>query len=337
MEVGKAVFSILSTDTDVLAIVGASIFPERAGVEVEGPFVAYTVSAVQPSAIEASTSTLDTSDIDVYGVAKDYAVAMDLAIAMRAALDRNGGNIAGVQVQSIIFRSSSVDWIDERELYVVSQGYTVRIQRTGQAPDFTLIGTDNALTVTEVDGSPIGAVDTIKFPNGSLTLAGGAATVSLITSTDLEFTATNFVYSRAAMSAAVLYGGASAEDYGSATPREAKFDTAEVTAQGLTFSPSGNTVTIGATGYYRLTATVTFISASKSAAKMYFKRGSTALSGADHAFILTGSGIDHATAHISRVYQFSEGHVASVHIEDSSTETGNIFATEGIWEVERIA
>ena len=49
MEIGKAIFNILSNDSDVLALVESRIFPNVAPQTTEFPFIIYDVTGVQPN------------------------------------------------------------------------------------------------------------------------------------------------------------------------------------------------------------------------------------------------------------------------------------------------
>lgn len=338
MEVGKAIYTLVSTDAAVVAIAGTRVFPERAEIDTPQPFVAYTVTNQAPTRMKNSSSTLDVADVELYCVAKDYAEAIDLGVAVRNILDRNGGTIAGVEVQSINYEGSDVDFFDEREIYVVTQRYNVRVQRVGQAPAVTLIGVASALTIKEVDGSPIGAVSALILPNGSLTIASGEATLSLLTATDLRYTATKWQYVQAIMSASVLSGGASAEDYGAATLRAAKFDTNyDQVGADLTFAGQANSITIGVQAYYRVTCSVTFTSGTNiSAPYMHVAIDGVAQVGEGHAFTYGSSAVDRATAHLTWTKRLAEGAVLTIEVADSSDVAGTIFATAGIWEVERV-
>jgi hypothetical protein len=338
MEIGKAIYSLLTGATAVTDICASRIYPERADVNADQPYIAYTVTNQAPTATKASTSTLDVAEVEVYCVAKDYAVAIDLGVAVRDTLDRNGGTIAGVEVQAINFQGADVDFIDEREIYVTAQRYTVRIQRVGQAPAVTLVGTNNTLTIQEVDGSPQSVVTTIEVPNGTLTIDGVVATLDYAEAADFRYLATRWQWIRASMSAAVLSGGASQEDYNSATPRTMSFDTNDdQVGVDLAFSTVNHDVTIGETAYYRVTVCVVFSSATnKTQPHIALAIDGVQEAGGAHAFIDNSNGSDLASATLIITQRFAAGDVLTVECSDASTISGSIFATSSIWEVERV-
>lgn len=133
MEAGKAIFNILTNDSALALIVADKIYPEVAQQADAMPYVVYTVDISDPSGTKSAASSLDEQSVTVYGVSTNYSQCMDIGIAVRAALDRNGGPFAGVQVQSIDFERADVSWNPSREAYVIEHTYTARILRVGNA------------------------------------------------------------------------------------------------------------------------------------------------------------------------------------------------------------
>ena len=101
MEVGKAIFNILSNDSDVTALTSTRIFPMVARVETAFPFVIYDVTGQTPTDYKQGVSSLDTTSVMVSCYSETYSEACDLADKVRTALDRKSGTFNGVVVQSI--------------------------------------------------------------------------------------------------------------------------------------------------------------------------------------------------------------------------------------------
>ena len=135
MEAGKAIYNILSNDSALALVVGSKVYPEVAQQADAMPYVVYTVDISDPSGTKSAGSSLDEQSVTVYGVSTNYSQCMDIGIAVRAALDRNGGAFAGVQVQSISFERADVNWNPAREAYVIEHTYTARILRVGNATE----------------------------------------------------------------------------------------------------------------------------------------------------------------------------------------------------------
>jgi hypothetical protein len=176
METGKAIYKLLKDSSAVGAICADRIFPELAQQDADAPFVVYTVVDTTPSDTKTSTSKIDTARVELYCVGDDYEVIMNLGIAVRGALDRQSGTISGVQVQSINFDASDIQFDSDQRVYILEQTYNSRIQRTGSATTLTTFP-GNSWTIEEVDGSPTGAVNKVIVSNGSLTINGNTATL----------------------------------------------------------------------------------------------------------------------------------------------------------------
>ena len=177
METGKAIFSLLSDSADVGAICADRIYPEMAQQDVDAPYVVYTVTDTTPSATKNATSKLDTARVELYCVAGNYQTGMDLGIAVRGALDRQSGTINGVEVQSIDFDTSDIEFDPDQRVYILEQTYDVRVQRTGTAQVVSQFP-GNTFTVEEVDGDPSGAVNKLVFSNGSVSITDRTATIT---------------------------------------------------------------------------------------------------------------------------------------------------------------
>jgi hypothetical protein len=176
METGKAIYKLLKDSADVGAICADRIYPELAQQDVDTPFIVYTVIDTTPSGTKNATSKLDTARVELYCVSDDYEQSMDLGIACRTALDRQSGTVNGVEVQSIDFDTSDVQFDPDQRVYVLEQTYDVRVQRTGTAQVVSQFP-GNTFTVQEVDGDPSGAVNKLVFSNGTVTIDGNTATV----------------------------------------------------------------------------------------------------------------------------------------------------------------
>ena len=145
-------------------------------------------------------------------------------------------------------------------------------------------------------------------------------------------------YARMRMSSAVLQGGASQQSFDSSTDVTVKFDTEEdVTGTGLTTNTIWNRITIGTTGYYRLTVNMSFYSGATRATPIvrFNVNGSTILGGS-LGYIRATSGSNEASGNLTRVIELNANDYIEVCCHDESTSSGAIYATEAIFEVESV-
>jgi len=106
MEIGKSIYNILSTTTNISNLVGTRIFPNVAPQTTTFPFIIYDVTGVQPNDTKDGASTLDTNDVMISCYSETYSQASDLAQKIRIAMDRiNEGTYGGEQIQSSQFQS----------------------------------------------------------------------------------------------------------------------------------------------------------------------------------------------------------------------------------------
>ena len=177
MNVGKALYNILSNDAEIVAICGTRVYPEIADQDAALPFIVYKVSDIQPSGTKSGSSSLDTARVDVYCVSEEYGEAMTISDEVRSALDRVGGTYTGVNIQSIDFDTADVEYDSDQRAYIAEATYNVRVLRVGQAPDIN-IQPLSILTVEEVDGDPSGLVNKLVVSNGALSIDGSTATIT---------------------------------------------------------------------------------------------------------------------------------------------------------------
>ena len=238
METGKAIYKLLKDSVAVGAICGDRIYPELAQQDAVTPFIVYTVTDTTPSGTKNATSKLDTARVELYCIADDYETGMSLGIEVRSALDRQSGTINGVEVQSIDFDTSDIQFEPDQRFYILEQTYDVRIQRTGTAQVVTQFP-GNTFTVEEVDGDPSGAVNKLVVSNGTLTIAGNTATIDTGGGADVQY------HDRYSTEAETERSGATAtlEVYYTARPDGDGYAESEV-------SDVGETDTINRTLYY---------------------------------------------------------------------------------------
>ena len=103
MDIGKAIYKILSANIAVESLVGTRIAPNVMKQTSAFPFIVYDVSTDTPEGQKDSVALLDTAIIMVSGYSKTYEEASKLANYIRTSLDRVKGLYKGVNIQAIDF------------------------------------------------------------------------------------------------------------------------------------------------------------------------------------------------------------------------------------------
>ena len=129
MNIGKAIYGILSGTTAVTDLVSTKIFPEIAEQETAAPFVIYQVQSVQPEDTHDGPSKLDEVRVEVLCYDDAYNGAADLASAVRGALDRVKGTYNGVNVESVQFNDVDFEIEYDPRRYSQVLTFTFRIKR----------------------------------------------------------------------------------------------------------------------------------------------------------------------------------------------------------------
>ena len=129
MNEGKAIYSILTADSDVNAIVSGRVYPQIAAQGAAFPFVVYVINDLTPSDTKSGVSTLDEVRYEVLAIAETYAEAADLNEKVRTALDRYTGTVSGVVVDSIQFTELETDYDPAAEVYIANSEYIIRVKR----------------------------------------------------------------------------------------------------------------------------------------------------------------------------------------------------------------
>tara|TARA_R100001460_G_scaffold90680_1_gene132382 strand:- start:408 stop:827 length:420 start_codon:yes stop_codon:yes gene_type:complete len=139
MEVGKAIFDILTSDSGLLNLVSDTgsnprIFPSRYDfpIDVKVPYITYQVVSDEPNNTKNGVSQYDyvTVQISIYDTR--YSGLIDLAGKVRTALDYVSGTFRHVQVDKIFFQNQNElfdDSAGQQGFYGIAQDYRFNINR----------------------------------------------------------------------------------------------------------------------------------------------------------------------------------------------------------------
>lgn len=127
---GKAIYTLLSTDADITAVVGNRIFPVIAKIDGRKPAIIYHTVGTRPTDFKDGPSDIDfiTVQIDVY--ADDYGIASNLAELVRRRLDRYPhSTVSGVHLAGVSYTNGGNAWEDGDKRIRISSDYQFRIRR----------------------------------------------------------------------------------------------------------------------------------------------------------------------------------------------------------------
>ena len=130
MDLGRAIYKILSDNTAVASMVGTKISPNVMPQTTRFPFIVYDVNSVSPASQKQSVGILDVVDVMISGYTDNYSDSSKLANYIRTALDRVSGNYNGVNIQAIDFDGYNDVFDDDsgsKGIYRKSLDFNVRI------------------------------------------------------------------------------------------------------------------------------------------------------------------------------------------------------------------
>lgn len=159
MNVGKAIYYLLANNANVSAIT-TRIYPEFAPPDATTPFIAYTITNVQPDDTHDGPAEIDEVRMDVICVDDTYDGAADLASVVRVALDRVYGTYNTVNVESIQFTDANIEVRDTPRQYGQDLTFIVRVKRDDvQIATGSPIEALNLWRLADVDDEIVGALD----------------------------------------------------------------------------------------------------------------------------------------------------------------------------------
>jgi len=126
---GKVIYSLLSADSQLSALVGTRIYPYRRLQEEDLPAVTYNQVTTNPTDTKDGPSVLDTERHTINVWSKTYDNAQNIASRVRTILDRWGGIKEGVVVDSITFLDKSEMFEDWSEVHHIAIDFNFRIKR----------------------------------------------------------------------------------------------------------------------------------------------------------------------------------------------------------------
>lgn len=132
MKVGLAIRPLLTSDSDVQAMISGRVYPEQAPEGAQAPFIVYSIVSNSPSDSKNGTP-IDQVQVEVFSINTTYANTNELADKVRAALDRSKVTVdvaeGEVVVDSIQYTNEVTEVNTEKKLYIAIQDYTIRIIR----------------------------------------------------------------------------------------------------------------------------------------------------------------------------------------------------------------
>lgn len=124
LQVGKAIYSLLSSNQQLVSMVDGNIFPLIAEINTTFPFIVYKREAITPQ----YTKDYWTSDevmINVMVASNDYVQSIEIADLVRQSLDQKQGEYSGIKIRDLRLIQADEDFIDDT--YIQYLTFKIRI------------------------------------------------------------------------------------------------------------------------------------------------------------------------------------------------------------------
>ena len=124
----EAVYSILANNANVIALLGAKIYPTFIPENQNFPALIYRITEKQPhDTKDGPIGSEDTLLIELYN--EEASAVLNIADVVRTALDRYRGTVASVIIDRVVYEGESDEvLIPELMLYHLSQQYRIRVK-----------------------------------------------------------------------------------------------------------------------------------------------------------------------------------------------------------------
>ena len=124
--IGDVIYSLLSNDASVSALVSTRIYPSLAIENVVYPYIVYENTANEPTNNKDGKSTLDTLTYNIEIYTETLSESNTLGINVRNVLDRYSGTINTKAIQSVKYNNENSGYSDEDRVYLKIQSYDFR-------------------------------------------------------------------------------------------------------------------------------------------------------------------------------------------------------------------
>jgi hypothetical protein len=124
--IGDVIYSLLSNDASVSALVSTRIYPSLAIENVVYPYIVYENTANEPTNDKDGKSTLDTLTYNIEIYTETLSESNTLGINVRNVLDRYAGTVSGKVVQSVKYVNENAGYSDNDRVHLKMQSYDFR-------------------------------------------------------------------------------------------------------------------------------------------------------------------------------------------------------------------
>lgn len=131
-DIRKVIYTLLTADAGVSALVSTKVYPVRAPQTTTAPYITWHVINSEPfgtkkSATDNGQSKVDRFSLQINCFATDYTQTTNIGEAVRDAIDRVADQtISGVAINGVDYNGEHDDYDDEVNLHFKILEYSIR-------------------------------------------------------------------------------------------------------------------------------------------------------------------------------------------------------------------
>ena len=128
LQVGKAIYNILSNDANVTSRVHNKIYPLIADTCTTFPFIVYRRTGIEPSDSKDRFIYSENTYVEVVIASDKYNESIEIADLVKDALQGKKGNYSGINIHDIRMTNADEDYIEDTFI----QNLTFNIKTNGR-------------------------------------------------------------------------------------------------------------------------------------------------------------------------------------------------------------
>lgn len=113
LQIGKAIYEILHSNTEIVAKLNDKIFPLIADINTTFPFIVYKRTGIIPAYTKDRYSANDTVTVEIIIASDKYNDAVEIASLVRVALQGKKGTFSNIEIEDIRLVSADEDFIED--------------------------------------------------------------------------------------------------------------------------------------------------------------------------------------------------------------------------------
>lgn len=128
LQVGKAIYNILSNDAKIIDSVEHKIYPLIADTGTTFPFIVYRRTGIEPSDSKDRFIYSENTYVEVVIASDKYNESIEIADLVKDALQGRKGNYSGINIHDIRMTNADEDYIEDTFI----QNLTFNIKTNGR-------------------------------------------------------------------------------------------------------------------------------------------------------------------------------------------------------------